>query len=49
MYARKLGRLAGLVFVLAAILGGTSSAAQAAQHHPTVQAAELGNASVDWH
>jgi hypothetical protein len=28
MSARKLGRLAGLVFVLAAILGGVS-----AQHH----------------
>lgn len=32
MSARKLSRLAGLVFVLSAILGGVSAAPEAAQH-----------------
>ncbi|NMO56556.1 hypothetical protein HH310_35940 [Actinoplanes sp. TBRC 11911] len=37
MSARKLGRLAGLVFVLAAILGGVS----AQQHHDGAQPAAV--------
>ena len=32
MSARKLGRFAGLVFVLVALVGGASSAAVGAQH-----------------
>jgi hypothetical protein len=46
MSARKLGRLAGLVFVLAAILGGVS----AQQHHNGAQpsAVEAVTQSVDW-
>lgn len=46
MSARKLGRLAGLVFVLAAILGGVS----AQQHHDGAQtsAEQAVTLSVDW-
>ena len=32
MSARKLGRLAGLVFVLAAVFGGIGAASHAGQH-----------------
>jgi hypothetical protein len=32
MSARKLGRFAGLVFVLAALIGGTSAATASAEH-----------------
>ena len=49
MSARKLSRLAGLVFVLAAILGGAGSAGQDAQHMSSDRAVELTNQSIDWH
>jgi hypothetical protein len=45
MSARKLGRLAGLVFVLAAILGGVS-AQHAAGDNAT--AAQSTNLIIDW-
>jgi hypothetical protein len=49
MSARKLGRLAGLVFVLAAILGGTGSAALGAQHVAGgPQAAQVTIQVIDW-
>ena len=32
MSARKLGRFAGLVFVLAALIGGTGAASASAEH-----------------
>jgi hypothetical protein len=46
MSARKLGRLAGLVFVLAAILGGVS----AQQHHEGAQGAAIQATTeiIDW-
>jgi hypothetical protein len=45
MSARKLGRLAGLVFVLAAILGGLG-----AQHAVgSEQAVQFTNQTIDWH
>lgn len=45
MSARKLGRLAGLVLVLAAILGGVS-----AQHHEGAQDAAIQATTeiIDW-
>jgi hypothetical protein len=48
MSARKLGRLAGLVFVLAAILGGTGSAALGAQHAASEEAVQVTTQVVDW-
>jgi hypothetical protein len=46
MSARKLGRLAGLVFVLAAILGGVSTQQGTASSTDAVQMS--GQIIVDW-
>jgi hypothetical protein len=51
MSARKLGRLAGLVFVLAAVFGGIG-AASAAQHETggvsAVSAVQMANLEIIW-
>jgi hypothetical protein len=49
MSARKLGRLAGLVFVLAAVLGGIG-AASAAQHETggSTSAIQMANLEIIW-
>lgn len=47
MSARKLGRLAGLVFALAAFLGGVGSAAQDAPR-ADVAAAPMTPQVIDW-
>ncbi|GIE33504.1 hypothetical protein Ait01nite_065490 [Actinoplanes italicus] len=46
MSARKLSRLAGLVFVLAAVVGGVSTGAFAADE---VTAAVMNTLNFEWH
>lgn len=49
MSARKLGRLAGLVFVLVAVLGGTGSAAFGAQNGTGGDSAvQVTEGVIDW-
>ena len=49
MSARKLGRLAGLVFVLAAVLGGSAAGVVAGQSAGgTTAVVEFSNLTIDW-
>jgi hypothetical protein len=55
MSARRLSRLAGLVFVLAALVGGVSAAAASAEHeaggsgvHTAMIQSKLANSDIVW-
>jgi hypothetical protein len=48
MSARKLGRLAGLVFVLAAFLGGAGAATVEHSAGGTTAAVQAVSLSIDW-
>ena len=48
MSARKLGRLAGLVFVLAAILGGVGAAGAAHVSEGPAAATQVTFLTIDW-
>jgi len=48
MSAKKLGRVVGLVFVLAAILSGATATAAQAAEPATSQSFEISTLTIDW-
>jgi hypothetical protein len=48
MSAKRLGRVVGLVFVLAAILSGATATAAQAAESATSQAVEVSTLTIDW-